>query len=59
MPFANLEARILLAQILQRYIPKTVPGFAVVPQPIITLFPKFGLQMTLEPATPVHANQPA
>src|SRR5579885_661459 len=50
MPFANLEARILLATILQRFMPRLKPGFPVVPQPMITLFPKFGLQMTLEPA---------
>jgi cytochrome P450 len=50
MPFANLEARILLATILQRFVPRLKPGFPVVPQPMITLFPKFGLQMTLEPA---------
>ena len=24
------------------------PGFPVVPQPMVTLFPKFGLQMILE-----------
>jgi cytochrome P450 len=51
MPFANLEARILLATILQRYVPKLTPGFPVVPEPMVTLFPKFGLQMALEPAT--------
>ena len=51
MPFANLEARILLATILQRFVPRLKPGFPVVPQPMITLFPRFGLQMTLEPAT--------
>ncbi|HLV98323.1 MAG TPA: cytochrome P450 [Ktedonobacterales bacterium] len=59
MPFANLEARILLATILQRYVPRMKPGFPVVPQPMVTLFPKFGLQMILEPAAKVEAVQPA
>jgi cytochrome P450 len=59
MPFANLEARILLATILQRYVPRLSPGFPVVPQPMVTLFPKFGLQMILEPAAKVEAMQPA
>ncbi len=59
MPFANLEARILLATILQRYVPRLTPGFPVVPQPRVTLFPKFGMQMILEPAAKVEAAQPA
>ncbi len=59
MPFANLEARILLATILQRYVPKLTPGFPVVPQPMVTLFPKFGLQMALEPATQMKEALPA
>jgi cytochrome P450 len=59
MPFANLEARILLGAILQRYVPRLAPGFPVVPQPMVTLFPKFGLQMILEPAAKVEAMQPA
>lgn len=59
MPFANLEARILLATILQRYVPRLIPGFPVVPQPMITLFPKFGMQMILEPAAKVEAVKPA
>lgn len=58
MPFANLEARILLATILQRYVPRLAPGFPVVPQPMVTLFPKFGLQMILEPAARVETTQP-
>lgn len=58
MPFANLEARILLATILQRYVPRLTPGFPVVPQPMITLFPKFGMQMILEPAAKVEAIKP-
>ena len=48
MPFAELETRLLLATILQRYTPRLVPGFAVVPQPRITLRPKYGMHMILE-----------
>ena len=51
MPFAQLEARLLLAAILQQYAPKLVPGYPVVPRPRVTLRPKYGIQMTLEPAT--------
>jgi len=59
MPFANLEARILLATILQRYVPRLAAGFPVVPEPKVTLFPKFGLQMALEPAHQARAALPA
>lgn len=51
MPFANLEARLLLARILQRYTPNLVPGFPVVPQPRITLRLRHGLRVTLDPPT--------
>jgi len=47
MPFAQLEARLLLATILQRFTPEVVPGWPVVPRPRITLRPKYGMQMTL------------
>ncbi|MGO8947291.1 MAG: cytochrome P450 [Ktedonobacterales bacterium] len=50
MPFAQLEARLLLATILQRYSPRLVPGYPVQPRPRVTLRPKYGIQMTLEPA---------
>ena len=48
MPFAELETRLLLATILQHYTPRLVPGFAVVPQPRVTLRPKYGMRMILE-----------
>ncbi len=47
--FAMMEARLLLATILQRYSPVLVPGHPVVPQPMVTIRPKFGMQMVLEP----------
>ena len=53
MPFAELETRLLLATILQHYTPQLIPGFTVVPQPRVTLRPKYGMRMILE-ATPVE-----
>lgn len=49
MPFAQLEARLLLATIIQRFTPRLVPGFRVVFQPLVTLRPKHGIRMLLEP----------
>ncbi len=48
MPFAQMEARLLLATILQRFSPRLVPGWPVVPRPRVTLRPRYGIQMTLE-----------
>jgi cytochrome P450 len=47
MPFAQLEMRLLLATILQRYAPKLIPGWPVVPRPRVTLRPKYGMRVTL------------
>ena len=47
--FAMMEARLLLATIIQRYSPRLVPGHPVVPRPMVTLRAKFGMQMILEP----------
>src|SRR5579872_2330858 len=55
MPFAEMETKLLLATILQRYAPRLVPGFLVVPKPRVTLRPKYGMRMILEP---VHAPAP-
>src|SRR5262249_23536544 len=57
-PFAELEARLLLATILQRFAPRLVPGHPVVTRPRVTLRPKYGIQMTLE-AMPALVSQPA
>ena len=55
MPFADMETRLLLATILQRYTPELVPGFPVVPLPRVTIRPKYGLKVRLEP-TPVPVS---
>ncbi len=46
--FAMMEAKIILASIAQRYRLHLVPGHRVVPEPLITLRPKYGMQMTLD-----------
>ena len=46
---AQMELRLVAATILQHYTPRLVPGFSVVPQPLITLRPKYGLRMIVEP----------
>ncbi len=57
MPFAEMETKLLVASILQRFTPRLVPGFPVVPQPRVTLRPKYGMRMILE-ATPKLATVP-
>ncbi len=60
MPLAQLQIRLVLATILQRYIPRLVPGHPVVPLPLITLRLKHGLRVRLEPApAPALASNPA
>lgn len=56
MPFALLEARLVLATILQRFTPRLAPGFPVRPRALIILQPANGMRMILEPA---GARQPA
>lgn len=45
---ALVEATLALAQILRVVRPRLVPGFAVEPEALVTLRPKFGMSMTLE-----------
>lgn len=52
MSLAQLQIRLVLATILQRYVPRLLPGHPVVPLPLITLRLKHGLHVRLEP-TPV------
>jgi cytochrome P450 len=51
MPLAQLEARCILASILQRYTPQPIPGYTPGFQPAITLRPKRHLEVTLVPAS--------
>jgi cytochrome P450 len=51
MPFAQMETKLLLATILQKYTPRLVPNFPIVLQPRVTLRPKYGIRMILEPTT--------
>ena len=57
MPFAEMETKLLLASILQRFTPRMVPGFPVAPEPRVTLRPKYGMRMILE-AAPKLASAP-
>lgn len=45
--FALMEAQILLATIAQRYRLRHVPSHPVAMQPLITLRPRYGMEMTL------------
>lgn len=55
MPFAQMETKLLLATILQRYTPRLKPGFALELQPRVTIRPKHGMPMILD-ETPVPAQ---
>ncbi|HKD75326.1 MAG TPA: cytochrome P450, partial [Ktedonobacterales bacterium] len=48
MPFAQMEARLILATVAQHYSPRLVPGHRVVPTPMVTLRSKYGMRMILE-----------
>lgn len=56
MPFAQLEAKIVLTMYLQRYMPRTVSGYKPGRLAVITLRPKNNLQMILMPAGADAAN---
>ena len=45
-----MEAQLILAMVAQTYRLRLVPGQAIEPEPIITLRPRHGIQMTLAPA---------
>ncbi|MDX1993154.1 MAG: cytochrome P450 [bacterium] len=56
--FAMMEACLLLATIAQRYRLSLAPGKRVIPEPLITLRPKNGLQMRLTERQPMPKAQP-
>ncbi len=47
--FALIEARLILATLMQRYRLRLVPGHPVVPHAVLTLRTRYGLKMTIEP----------
>ena len=47
--FAWMELVLVLATLAQKWKLRLVPGHPVQPQPLITLRPRFGMKMTLEP----------
>ncbi len=51
MPLAQLEAKMILASIVQEYTPQPVAGYTPGFQPAITLRPKRHLEVTLMPAS--------
>ena len=50
--FASMESVLLLATLAQQWKFKLVPGHPVEPEPLITLRPKYGMKMIVEPRTP-------
>ena len=47
--FAQLETALVIAAIAQKFRFRLKPGFPVVPEPLVTLRPKYGIEMTIEP----------
>lgn len=47
MGFAQIEAQMLLARIIQRFRLELVPGHRVEPEPVVTLRPRAGIKMRL------------
>ena len=50
--FALLEARLVLATVAQRYRLELLPGHPVEPESVVTLRPRYGVQVTLRPYQP-------
>jgi cytochrome P450 len=46
--FAQLETALVIAAIAQRFRFRLNKGFPVVPEPLVTLRPKYGIEMTIE-----------
>lgn len=46
--FAMLESALVIAAIAQKYRFRLKPGFPVVPEPLVTLRPKYGIEMRIE-----------
>ena len=50
--FAVTESMITLATLAQKFSPTLIPNQKIVPEPLITLRPKYGIQMKLSKAKP-------
>jgi len=59
MPFAQLESKLILTTILQKYTPRTTPGYRAEISPLITLRPKEHLRMMLLPTATEAAAAPS
>jgi len=46
--FAQLETALVIAAIAQKFRFRLTKGFPVVPEPLVTLRPKYGIEMTIE-----------
>ena len=46
-PFARMEGVLLIAAIAQRFKMMLIPGQTIVPEPLVTLRPKYGIRMML------------
>ena len=56
--FATLEMKLLLIMILQRVRIALEPGHVVVPEPVITLRPKYGVRITVRDNASVASSRP-
>ncbi len=54
--FATMEANLLLATIAQRYQFRLVEGANIVPQAFITMYPRYGLPMTIQKRQPQYSQ---
>lgn len=57
MPFAQLEAKLLLAMILQKFIPVVPTNYRMELNALITLRPKHGLPVTLLPTAQAQGSK--
>jgi cytochrome P450 len=57
--FGLMTMQLVVAMVAQRYRLDLVPGFPVSPQPAISLRPRHGLQMIVEPRTTTPRGRPA
>ena len=58
-PFANLELLVVLASLVQRSRLHLAPGARVEPEPLVTLRPRYGMPMLLEPRPAPRRVEPA